>query len=944
MVTASGVGVTAAETAPVMLQLYVSASGSDSNDGSESKPFATLERAKQEVRKYNKDMTGDIIVNVAPGTYYLDSSLKLGVEDSASGGYSVIYKGANAENTILSGGKALTNWKLHDSAKNIWVADAPGVKSRQLFVNGERRSRASTTNVPALSDAEEPGNYYVMGNNIFTGIQNITEVEIVWKHSFSDYRMPVNALENGNKLIMPDVNRQYGKSASEGSIMRVENAYEWLDTPGEWYLNTPMGKVYYMPKAGEDVNKENIVIANLERVFDIEGTEQNHVKGITITGFTIKDTTWMTPGDLDYGYANFQAGFCREFDTYYGDNDYYNTDAAVTVIFADDIHLERCILKNIGGAGAWMRKGVRDSGIEGNIVYDISQNGLMLGNTFVWYAEDEKYMCDNVKVENNIVHDAGIEYWGCVGIFAGSPSNSSVSHNEVYNIPYTCISFGWGWLNEWPKEPEKNDVEPLLNVNNKIIGNWVHDGMTDLRDGGGIYTLGTTPGLLVAENVVSDMGRNECFAYYLDNGTRWATVRDNVSVGVDVVLYSKGADNKIYNNYFDPGFENSGVIGNQATGHSEYGQLPLPEGHQNQIYDNTVVKDGRFPNYIMMNAGLEYSYQDLKGLTGNEDENIAKKPGASAYAVKSNGKSGKFMTGKAYSAATDGNPDTEMRASGNDMWTADIDLGEKRSLKKLRILFGSMVPTAAKLSVSENGKDYTEIPFEIRQDNEIVPESRIVARNIQLQVTDGQMSIAELEVYADDFIPSLSSADRLAGLKLVTFDDIKEHWAKTSIEYLASLGIIKGDSDIAFSPDRGISRAEWIALVTRVLGIQKTPYLGKYSDVLKTDWYADNIQAALDSGLMDKCFGTNTLIPASEITRAEAAATLGTVKFKERETGLTASDFEDLSGNEYVGEIEYALNCGIMTGESEAYFNPGGGLTRAQAAVMLERVLLNTEK
>ena len=86
-------------------------------------------------------------------------------------------------------------------------------------------------------------------------------------------------------------------------------------------------------------------------------------------------------------------------------------------------------------------------------------------------------------------------------------------------------------------------------------------------------------------------------------------------------------------------------------------------------------------------------------------------------------------------------------------------------------------------------------------------------------------------------------------------------------------------------------------------------------------------------------------MPNLDITRAEAAATLDTVKFKEQkiqegQQSLSASDFEDLKGNIYAESIDYILKNGIMVGESEVYFNADGGLTRAQAAVMLERVLL----
>ena len=930
---------------PVMKEFYVSTVGNDSNDGSAGSPFKTIEKAKQTVRAYNDNMTGDIVVNIAAGTYYLDSKLYFTTEDSASNGYSIIYKGADSENTVLSGGREITDWKLYDKSKNIWYADAKNIKSRQLFINGERRWRASTTNSPKLANEKGTGNYIIESNNTLSNIKNINDVEIIWKLSFSDYRMPIKGLE-GDKIIMPKANDTYQQSASY-PIMRLENAYEWLDEQGEWYLNTSENKVYYMPYDDEDLNKEHIIMPELDKLFDFEGKENDRVKGITVKELTMKDTTWLGPNDLDYGYANFQAGFCREFDEFYGDNDYYNVKSAVCAVYAEDIDIERCILKNLGGAGIWMRKGVKNSTAIGNLIYDVSQNGMMLGNTFPWQSQAEASLCDNIKFDNNVVHDVGIEYLGCVGIFGGLPRNSSISHNEVYNIPYTCISFGWGWMNEWPKAPEDNDKRTMLNDNNKVVGNYVHHGMLELADGGGIYTLGPVPELLVAENVVSNMGTNECFAYYNDNGTRWMTLRDNVCYDVTVALYSKGADNVYQNNWFDTSFENKNVIGDQLQGHSEYKALPVPDGHENKMIDNHIVKDGIFPDYIMMNAGPEYEYQDIKGLKGNKDENIAAK--GSATVIREDGKTGRFMSGKDYRFAVDGNVSTEMRATGKDKHTIKIDLGAKRRLTRLRLLFGLNIPEEIKLTVSENAVDYTEIPIEeLQKDNEIAIDG-IVARNIQIQVMSGEMSIAELEAYADDFIPVVTAADKMANLTLVTFDDIQTHWAKSNIEYLASLGIIEGISESEFDPDSSITRAQWIVLLTRTLNIQKTPYCGDYSDVSKSDWFADNIQSAYDAGLLAKCFGGNSIMPDKAITRAETATTLDTVAFNKTEVNegeekiYTAADFTDLKGNSYIDSIEYILKNGIMRGQSDTIFNPDGNLTRAQAAVVLERVLSKTE-
>ncbi len=924
------------EEVPVMKELYVSVNGSDSNDGSKIRPFATVEKAKEEAKKYNDNMTGDIVINIGAGVYYVDKTLYFTKDDSASNGYSVIFKGDDAEKTILSGGRQITGWKLHDGNKNIWSADAKGIDSRTMFVNGERRNRAAhTANLPNIVMSAEP-EYTVEGNNIFADIPNITDVEIIWMLSFSDWRMPITGI-NGNKIDFPEIADGYGNA--KGVPMRVENAYKWLDEKGEWYLDKLAGKIYYIPKDGEDMAKEVVTLGVLEEVINIEGTEKEFVKGLSFEELTVKDVTWLGPNDPDYGYANFQAGFCREFDKHYGDNDKYNVNAAIHAVFAEDIRVKRCIVRNCGGAGIWFRKGIHNSDIVGNVVYDISQNGIMTDSTFPGQSCNPVTICDGISIENNIVHDAGIEYLGAVGIFGGMPRNSSVSHNIVYNIPYTCISFGWGWMNQWTKDPEKIDEYPMLNVGNRVNNNYVYNGMTKLRDGGGLYFLGVLPELEVKGNVVANMGKNESFAYYFDNGSRWATFTENVCYDVAVALYSKGADNEFFNNYFDVSFDNTSVIGDQRQGHSEYKSLAVQdESHKNKIYDNVVVKDGNFPDFIMMNAGVEYEYQDLAGLVGSKDENIATVKTAKAKVLKQNGTYGKFITGKGYAAAIDKNTETEMKATGKEAWTCDVDLGNKRHLTSFKIVFGTNVPEKVKITVSEDAKNFTEIPVDVIE-KENVFEIDEVVRKIQIQVLEGEMSIAELEVYADDFISVVDETDRFANFKLVTFDDISGHWAQTDIEYLASLGIVKGDYDDKFSPDRAISRAEWIALITRVFEIQKEVYLNEYADVSDTDWFADNIQAARNKGLIRLLISEGRVYPEKEITREEAAYVLMNCGIEVKEKSVV--DFVDIDKASYEfreGILSVASN-GFMTGRTDSEFAPKNSLTRAEAATIVKRVL-----
>ena len=72
------------------------------------------------------------------------------------------------------------------------------------------------------------------------------------------------------------------------AILYIQNAYELLNEPGEFYLNAEEDQVYYIPQDGEDMNNINAVLGRLENLIVFDGTADNVVKNITIQGLNFK--------------------------------------------------------------------------------------------------------------------------------------------------------------------------------------------------------------------------------------------------------------------------------------------------------------------------------------------------------------------------------------------------------------------------------------------------------------------------------------------------------------------------------------------------------------------------------------------------------------------------------------------------------------------------------
>ncbi len=102
--------------------IYVDSSSTGVGNGTQSSPYQTISEAQTAVRSKNDNMKEDINVILSGGVYNLDEPLEFMAEDSGTNRFSVNYKAAEGATPIISGGKTVTGWTVHDSEKNIWKA------------------------------------------------------------------------------------------------------------------------------------------------------------------------------------------------------------------------------------------------------------------------------------------------------------------------------------------------------------------------------------------------------------------------------------------------------------------------------------------------------------------------------------------------------------------------------------------------------------------------------------------------------------------------------------------------------------------------------------------------------------------------------------------------------------------------------------------------------
>jgi hypothetical protein len=540
---------------------HVSPSGSDSAAGTEDQPFATLQRALEAVRADRDQATGQMTVVVAGGRYELSAPIQLDADTSGVNGHQLVIRAAAGQTPVLSGGRRIEGWTLHDAEREIYRAPAPSFGFRQLYVNGKRAIRARHPNrendrdmAPWLrlrswnfGDGQASINVRAEDVAGYAAWGNMDGVEIVIARHWDQHRMRISgAAKERQGVVRLDLREPEGPMSlqapwpqrADGQPYFLENAYALLDAPGEWYLDRGKQVVFYKPLPSEDMNSAEVYAPFLEHLLLANGA--HHAR---ISGLRFEHSTWLLPDER--GYVGLQAM------TYYFDRlRRPNTVAPAALQFEDCHHLvfENNIVQHTGASGVAFAGDSHHNLIRGNLLRDIAGNALHMNHT-----NDREVATHDDTISHNIVYGYGRDYHGGVGLFLSYVYNTTVEHNRVFHGPYSGISLGWGWT-----------LEETSLRNNLVRYNNVHDVVELMDDGACLYTLSRQDETLIVENHFHELtrspwaGHHPHYSLYFDQGSKNITAENNVLHHNSRDYY----DGTIYLQTFANGTENITLINN----------------------------------------------------------------------------------------------------------------------------------------------------------------------------------------------------------------------------------------------------------------------------------------------------------------------------------------------------------------------------------------------
>jgi hypothetical protein len=582
------------------VEIFVANHGNDKNKGTLTSPYRTIQKAIQQSGSFSKN---DVVIYLRGGAFFLDSTIKIFKANN-----SLLITNYQNEKVIISGGKPLKlAWKPFKNG--VFVAEVPGgLAFEQLYINDEKQVLARYPN-------------YDSNARVFNG----TAVDAISKERVKKWENPIGAYVHalhagewgGFHYKVTNVNAD-GTLIMEGGWQNnrpnkmhdeyrfVENVFEELDTPGEWYFNKQQNQLYYFPHATTNLNNAQVVVSHLLNSIEVIGTTSEPVKNVEIKGleFTHNERSfWYTKEPLlRSDWTIYRGGVIKLEGTEtckITDCHFYNVGGNAVMIsgYNKSDSISGCHVERIGASAVCFvgsAKAVRSPSFR----YENYVPYIQMDKTPGPLSNDFPQQC---IATNNLIHNVGEIEKQATGIQIEIASQISVSHNSIYNTPRAGINIGDGCFGGHILE--FNDVfnAVLETGDHGAFNSWGRDRFWAPDRGYMDSLVSVHPELILLDAQQTTTIRNNRFRcdhgwdIDLDDGSSNYSIYNNVCLNGGLKLregfYRTVKNNIMVNNTFHPHvwFKNSGDVFEHNIVMKKY--APIGINHWGKSVDRNLFPD-----------------------------------------------------------------------------------------------------------------------------------------------------------------------------------------------------------------------------------------------------------------------------------------------------------------------------------------------------------------
>lgn len=498
----------------------------EGNDGA----LASIEQAQVVVRKLKsqpKQQYQPIKIMLRGGTHFLPQPLIFELADSGSVIQPIIYQSYPRERAVLSGGQLITGWRRETvNGIKMWTAQLPKTndqwKFQHLWIDGKKRQRSRYPSHGYLKIKKPHGR---KGKKLTDGNSQIEYfpedlpdlnaidfkgAEAVVMTRWTDSHIPLAKIDTSKRLL--HFRKTSVLKLAPGDLYYLENSLAWLDTPGEWYLDRQLGKLYYLPYPEEEINNIQAIAPRLDTLLVLKGDAgaNKHVKHIKFKNLTFSHTDWHLP--------RFISGYNQNA---------WQVPAAVRATATNYCIWNQCTFRHLGNHALELGEDCQNNRITYSSFFDLGGGGLKIGHKHPHLSVFNPSRGNHHNlIVNNHIYGGGKFFHSAAAIAIVKSHENFIARNHIHDYYYTGITLMGTW--GFQATPAYGNIVQHNHIHH--LGKLSNGDGAILSDMGGIYVLGYQKDTRIQHNRIHNISavRYGGWGIYLDEGSSYVLVEQNL--------------------------------------------------------------------------------------------------------------------------------------------------------------------------------------------------------------------------------------------------------------------------------------------------------------------------------------------------------------------------------------------------------------------------------